>query len=180
MSTEEPTEPRAAFGSSPDLGSLAAVARAVDALVVFGRAGLRRAIGAVAVCAGLLTISTLLTFILLSRQAEQAVRFESLAQRVESLATEQTRTKEKVEETKEKVEVAAQAAEDKPTVEFRPAPSSSGKAQAVIVIKPARPKPTASGAAPVSSGPEPGTLELPVKLPETAHIKAADAGPEKK
>lgn len=160
-------------------GTLHDVANAVDGLVVITRAGLRRAILSIIVCGVLLFASTIMGFVLLSHIAGQGATLAALTVKLESLAAEQAKMRVVAEKTQEKVDDAAQAAEDKPNIELRPA-TSSGKPQAVIVIKPPRPRPSPSTST-SASAPEPAAIELPVKLPDNAQVaKPADGGAEKK
>lgn len=153
--------------------SISEVAFAVDRLVVLTRAGLKRSILLIVFCGILLAISTMAILFLLLRVSSQTSRLDDLASKLSAISEEQIKTRWVTEQTKEKVETAAQAAEDKPTVEIRPATSASGKPQAVVVIK-ARANPKASAASPA-----PPSIEIPIKLPEGSQLEPTDAGAKK-
>lgn len=175
IETEGPSTPRNALSEATRAVGNAGVA--VDGLVVLVRAGLRRAITIIALCAVLLAASTVAIIMLLTRVHAQTEALAALVARVEALAVVQVETRKTAEETSAKVDDAAKAAEERPTVELVPAASaSSGRPSAVVRIKPARPKGPPDG----SAVPQAPTIELPVKLPPDAQIQTADAGQEKR
>lgn len=175
MSTEEtePVTPREGRG-----GTLTDVARAVDTLVVVTREGMRRAMLMILGCAVLLAVSTFAMLLTYLRVHAQTERLETLAFRLEALAEEQAKTRDAAEKTQARVDEQAAAEEQKPTVEIKPTPPKAGKPQgAVVVIKPAKPKPPIDHA---DVAPTP-TIEIPIKLPEAATTQAPlDGGPGKK
>ena len=153
-----------------DRDSLTQVAHAVDGLVVLTRAGLRRAILALAACAFLLFGSAVSIGVILVKTSRQTGRIEALAQQLEALASDQAAARRTTEEVKQKVDTAAEKEAAKPTVEILPAASAKpGRPNAVVVIKPAH-----------TAQPKAAPIEIPVQLPPGSKVQTEDGGPEKK
>lgn len=169
--------PRPRADSLVDAESLIRVGNAIDGLVVFTRAGFRRALSAM----GALVLVSLALVVavgwVLVRSFALADRVDHLLAEVELVAAEQSAAKVATEKVSEKVDVAAAAAGEKPDITIAPATSAAPgqKAKsAVLVIKAARPKPAASSSASASApSAPPAQIEIPIAIPSGATLKPA-------